>query len=222
MRVLLVEDDAPLAEVLQRGFSEQGIDVRHTSDVVAARSLVMTPSWNVVVLDVMLPSGSGFDLCRDMRRAGLLTPVLMLTAKDALEDRVMGLELGADDYMTKPFAFRELVARVRALARRAETGRFGDLRVADLAIDVASRRATRAGRTLDLTHKEFLLLELLASHVGEVVTRETIASRLWGSESDPASGVLDVLLHRLRAKVDHGFDRPLLTTVRGQGYRLQA
>lgn len=222
MRVLLVEDDAPLADALQRGFMEQGIALVHTPDLAAARSLVMQPEWNVVVLDVMLPTGSGFDLCRDMRRAGLLTPVLMLTARDAADDRVMGLELGADDYVTKPFAFRELVARVRGLARRSETQRVREVRVADLTVDVAGRRATRAGRVLDLTHKEFVLLELLASRVGELVSRETIAARLWGSESEAASGVLDVLLHRLRAKVDNGFDKPLLITVRGRGYRLQA
>ncbi|MHB1068525.1 MAG: response regulator [Gemmatimonadaceae bacterium] len=222
MRVLLVEDDAPLADALQRGFTEQGIELVHTPDLAAARSLVMQPGWNVVVLDVMLPTGSGFDLCRDMRRAGLLTPVLMLTARDAVEDRVMGLELGADDYLTKPFAFRELVARVRGLARRPETQRSREVRVADLTVDVAGRRATRAGRVLDLTQKEFVLLELLASRVGELITRETIAAQLWGSEGEAASGVLDVLLHRLRAKVDHGFAKPLLTTVRGRGYRLQA
>ncbi len=222
MRVLLVEDDAPLADALQRGFSEQGIELVHTTDLAVARSLVMQPEWNVVVLDVMLPSGSGFDLCRDMRRAGLLTPVLLLTARDAVEDRVMGLELGADDYVTKPFAFRELVARVRGLARRPEARRLRDVRVADLTVDLVGRRATRAGRVLDLTHKEFALLELLASRSGELVTRETIAAHLGGSEDDSASGVMDLRFDRLRTKVDHGFDKPLLTTVRGRGYRLQA
>ena len=222
MRVLLVEDDTSLAEALRRGFSEQGIELEHTADLATARSLVMKPEWSVILLDIMLPSGSGFDLCRDMRRAGLRTPVLILTARDAVEDRVMGLELGADDYVTKPFAFRELVARVRGLARRAESRQSGEVRVADLTIDVTSRQVTRAGRALDLTQKEFVLLELLATRVGEVVTRETIAARLWGTQADPASGVLDVLLHRLRAKVDQGFDRPLLATVRGQGYRLLA
>jgi len=222
MRVLIVEDDCSLADVLRRGFSEQGIDVVHTAELAEARSLVMQQDWNVVVLDVMLPTGSGFDLCRDMRRAGLLTPVLMLTARDALEDRVTGLELGADDYVTKPFAFRELVARVRGLARRAASRTAAEVRVADLTINMVNRRASRAGRVLDLTHKEFQLLELLASRVGAVVTRETIATHLWGSGGDPSSGVLDVLLHRLRAKVDHDFDRPLLATVRGRGYRLQA
>ncbi|MDP1861375.1 MAG: response regulator transcription factor [Gemmatimonadaceae bacterium] len=221
MRVLIVEDDCSLADVLRRGFSEHGIDVVHTAELAEARSLVMQPEWNVIVLDVMLPTGSGFDLCREMRQAGLLTPVLMLTARDALEDRVTGLELGADDYVTKPFAFRELVARVRGLARRAASRTAAEMRVADLTINLVGRRASRAGRVLDLTHKEFQLLELLASRVGVVVTRQAIAMHLWGSEGDSASGVLDVLLHRLRAKVDRDFGRPLLATVRGRGYRLQ-
>lgn len=220
MRVLLVEDDAAITDVLATGFREHGIRLDTAATFDTGRAAALGATFDVVILDVMLPGGSGFALCRQLREKGHAVPVLMLTARDAVDDRVAGLESGADDYLTKPFAFAELVARVRALARRQPALTPAVVRIADLEIETAARRVRRAGRPIELTAKEFALLACLARHADAVVDRTTITSYVWDDNHDPFTNVLEVLVKRLRRKVDDGFDRPLIHTVRGAGYRL--
>ena len=219
MRLLLVEDDPELAAILTEGFREHSIDVAHAATFSAGRSLAGRGDYDVVLLDVMLPGGSGFDLCRRLREGGVETPILMLTAKDALDDRVTGLDAGADDYLVKPFAFRELLARVRALNRRAPSLVPKKVSVADLEIDLSGKRATRSGKTIDLTAKEFSLLEFLATHKDIVVDRAAITAHVWDENHDPFTNVLEVLVRRLRRKIDDGFEPKLIHTMRGAGYR---
>jgi two-component system copper resistance phosphate regulon response regulator CusR len=218
MRLLLVEDDTALSAVLEAGFSEQAIEVTRAATLPDGRARALLHPFDVMILDVMLPGGSGFDLCRELRQREIATPILMLTARDTVDDRVRGLEVGADDYLTKPFAFRELLARVRALARRptlvAET-----VRVADLEIDLASRHVLRAGRPIELTAKEFALLAFFAHHVGQVVDRTAITTHVWDDNHDPFTNVLEVLVRRLRRKIDDEFEPKLIHTLRGAGYR---
>ncbi len=221
MRLLLVEDDTELSAVLEAGFTEHGIQVARAATLPDGRARALLDPFDVMVLDVMLPGGSGFDLCRELRQREIATPILMLTARDAVDDRVRGLEVGADDYLTKPFAFRELLARIRALARRptlvAET-----VRVADLEIDLAARRVVRAGRPIELTAKEFALLAFFAHHVGQVVDRAAITAHVWDENHDPFTNVLEVLVRRLRRKIDDAFEPKLIHTLRGAGYRFGA
>jgi two-component system copper resistance phosphate regulon response regulator CusR len=169
---------------------------------------------------VMLPGGSGFELCRAVRAAGIATPILMLTARDAVNDRVTGLDAGADDYLTKPFALQELLARVRALARRRPALAPRTISVADLEVDLAARRARRSGRAIELTAKEFALLECFALHPDEVLDRAAITAHVWDDNHDPFTNVLEVLVRRLRRKIDDGFEPKLIHTMRGAGYRL--
>ncbi len=220
MRLLIVEDDPELAEVLARGFGEQGIDTVRAATVATAKSQVLLGQFDVILLDVMLPGGSGFDLCRDLRRGGHSAPILMLTARDTVDDRVRGLDAGADDYLTKPFAFRELLARVRALARRRPALVAQQVEVADLFVDLPSRKVTRGGRSIGLTAKEFALLECLLLHTGQVVDRATITAHVWDDNHDPFTNVLEVLVRRLRRKLDDAFEPKLIHTLRGAGYRL--
>jgi two-component system copper resistance phosphate regulon response regulator CusR len=219
MRLLLVEDDPELAAILDAGFREQGMQVVRASTVPAGRAEALRNAADVIVLDVMLPGGSGMDLCRDLRREGIATPILMLTARDAVDDRVVGLEVGADDYVTKPFAFRELVARVRALARRQPALVPRNVRIADLEVALDTRRVQRAGRPIELTAKEFALLEFFVLHRGEVVDRAAITAHVWDDNHDPFTNVLEVLVRRLRRKIDDGFELKLIQTLRGAGYR---
>jgi two-component system copper resistance phosphate regulon response regulator CusR len=170
----------------------------------------------------MLPGGSGFDLCTLLRRRGVRTPILMLTARDTVDDRVAGLDAGADDYLTKPFAFRELEARVRALARRGPALVPERVRVADLEVDLGSRRVSRSGRSIQLTAKEFALLEFFARHAGQVVDRAAITAHVWDENHDPFTNVLEVLIRRLRRKIDDPFEPKLIHTLRGAGYRFGA
>jgi DNA-binding response OmpR family regulator len=221
MRLLLVEDDPELATVLETGFREQGIQVARAASLPQGRDEAARTSFDVIVLDVMLPGGSGLDLCRELRSQGLATPILMLTARDAIDDRVNGLEVGADDYVTKPFAFRELVARVRALARRQPALIPRVVRVADLEVDLGSRRVHRAGQEIELTAKEFALLEFFVLHRGEVVDRAAITSHVWDDNHDPFTNVLEVLVRRLRRKIDEAFEPKLIHTLRGAGYRFE-
>jgi two-component system, OmpR family, copper resistance phosphate regulon response regulator CusR len=219
--VLVVEDDPELAGLLRDGLREHRIDPTVAASFAEGRDRALAGDYDIVILDVRLPGGTGLDLCAELRRSGVGVPVLMLTALDAVDDRVRGLGAGADDYLTKPFAFRELVARLEALARRralAVTPR--RLRVADLEIDLASRAVRRGGRAIDLTAKEFALLELLVRHCGEVVDRATITAHIWDTNHDPFANVLEVLVRRLRSKVDDDFEPKLITTIRGAGYRL--
>jgi two-component system, OmpR family, copper resistance phosphate regulon response regulator CusR len=219
--LLLVEDDRELAAVLRDGFSEHSIQVTHASRVSDGRTMALRGDADIIVLDVMLPGGSGFDLCRELRRASVSAPILMLTARDAVEDRVTGLDAGADDYLVKPFAFRELLARVRALVRRGPGSEWEApvVRVADLEVDLASHRVTRGGRAIELTAKEFVLLEFFVQHVDRVVDRAAITAFVWDENHDPFTNVLEVLIRRLRRKIDDDFEPKLIRTLRGAGYR---
>ena len=222
MRVLIVEDDAGLAGIVRDGLAEHHVDATIAASFEEGRERAALGTWDVIVLDVMLPGGSGFDLCTRLRRSGLRTPILMLTARDTVDDRVSGLDAGADDYLTKPFAFRELVARVRALARREAALVPQTVRVADLEVDFASRGVRRRGRPIRLTAKEFALLEYFARHVGQVVDRAAITAHVWDENHDPFTNVLEVLIRRLRRKIDDAYEPKLIHTLRGAGYRFGA
>jgi two-component system copper resistance phosphate regulon response regulator CusR len=222
MRLLLVEDDPELSDILQSGFREHDIEVARESTASAGKTRALLGSFDVIILDVMLPGGSGFDVCRELRRRELATPILMLTARDTLDDRVAGLDAGADDYLPKPFAFRELLARVRALARRRPALVPETITVDDLEVDLGSRRVKRAGRPIELTAKEFALLEFFVLNVDQVVERAAITAHVWDDNHDPFTNVLEVLVRRLRRKIDDGFDRKLIHTLRGAGYRFGA
>ena len=219
MRLLLVEDDPQLSDILQSGFREQGIEVAREGTADDGRTRALLGSFDVIILDVMLPGGSGFDVCRDLRRNELATPILMLSARDTLDDRVLGLDAGADDYLVKPFAFRELLARVRALARRRPALVPDTVTIDDLEIDLGSRRVKRAGKPIELTAKEFALLEFFVLNHDQVVERAAITAHVWDDNHDPFTNVLEVLVRRLRRKIDDGFDRKLIHTLRGAGYR---
>jgi len=220
MRVLIVEDDRELAGLLREGLREHRIDPVLAGTFAEGFERGRSTDFDVVILDVRLPGGTGFDLCRLLRGEGVAAPVLMLTALDAVDDRVRGLEAGADDYLTKPFDFRELLARLKALARRRPSVAPAVHRVADLTVDLAARTVTRAGRPITLTVKEFALLELFVLHAGAVVDRAAITAHVWDDNHDPFANVLDVLIRRLRAKIDDPFTPKLISTVRGAGYRL--
>jgi two-component system copper resistance phosphate regulon response regulator CusR len=220
MRVLIVEDDSELAQEIATGLRDVDARVVLAGSFDAGWRAARSEELDVIILDVMLPGGSGFELCRKLRADGLETPILMLTARDTVNDRVTGLDAGADDYLTKPFAFQELLARVRALARRRPTLAPRIVRVADLEIDLAARRAQRGGRMIELTAKEFALLECFALHPDEVLDRAAITAHVWDDNHDPFTNVLEVLVRRLRRKLDEGFEPKLIHTMRGAGYRL--
>ena len=219
MRVLIVEDDPELAGLLRDSLRGQRIDPTLAETFADGLEHAAAAAFDVIVLDVRLPGGTGLDLCAQLRRRRVTTPILMLTALDAVDDRVRGLEAGADDYLTKPFAIRELVARLKALARRRPALTPALHRVADLEVDLGSRRVHRGGRAVPLTAKEFALLELFIQHRGKVLDRATITAHVWDDNHDPFANVLDVLVRRLRRKIDDGFEPKLITTLRGAGYR---
>jgi len=219
VRVLIVEDDPELAGLLRDGLRAQRIDAALATTFAEGRDSATLTAYDVIILDVRLPGGSGFDLCAELRRHGVTTPVLMLTALDAVDDRVRGLEVGADDYLTKPFAFRELLARLKALARRRPALAPSRYDVADLEVDLAARAVRRGGRPITLSAKEFALLELFVLHAGQVLDRATITAHVWDDNHDPFANVLEVLVRRLRRKIDDGFEPKLITTLRGAGYR---
>ena len=222
MRVLIVEDDRELAGLLQDSLRAHRIDPTTAAAFVEGLERALAAAFDVVILDVRLPGGTGFELCAELRRRGVTTPVLMLTALDAVDDRVRGLDAGADDYLTKPFAVRELLARLTALARRRPALAPARHRIADLEVDLARRDVRRGGRALALTAKEFALLELFVRHQGQVLDRATITAHVWDDNHDPFANVLEVLVRRLRRKVDDGFEPKLITTHRGAGYRFGA
>jgi DNA-binding response OmpR family regulator len=219
MRVLLVEDDRSLADIVVAGMREHHLAVVVATSARAGRERAELGEYDVIVLDVMLPDGSGFELCAWIRERGIATPILMLTARDAIDDRVLGLEAGADDYLIKPFAFRELVARVRALGRRRPAIAPAEHQVADLRVDLKSHTASRNGTPIRLTAKEFALLEFFVTHVGVVVDRAAITAHVWDENHDPFTNVLEVLVRRLRRKIDDDFEPKLIHTLRGSGYR---
>jgi two-component system copper resistance phosphate regulon response regulator CusR len=221
MRLLLVEDEIKTGDYLRQGLSEAGFQVTLTRNGLGGHHLAMTESFDLIVLDVMLPDVDGWRIVKSLREAGRQTPVLFLSARDSVDDRVKGLELGADDYLVKPFAFAELLARVRTLLRRGSAPPLSDqLKVADLTLDLPRHRVTRAGLKINLSHKEFCLLELLVRRQGEVLPRSLIASQVWDMNFDSDTNVIDVAIRRLRAKIDDDFEPRLIHTVRGMGYKL--
>jgi two-component system copper resistance phosphate regulon response regulator CusR len=222
MRVLVVEDERKTAEYLRKGLSEHGFVVDVAENGEDGLHLASTEDYALVILDVMMPGRDGWSVLADLRKSGKETPVLFLTAKDALDDKVKGLELGADDYMVKPFAFSELLARIRTILRRGP-GRQREtlMRVGDLEIDFFKHKASRAGRRLDLSPKEFATLWLLASRHGEVMSRTLISEQVWDINFDSDANVVDVAILRLRRKVDEPFSTSLIHTVRGVGYVLE-
>ncbi|MBI5770989.1 MAG: heavy metal response regulator transcription factor [Verrucomicrobia bacterium] len=221
MRILIVEDERKAADYLHKGLSESGYVCDTAARGDDGLHLALTEPFDLVILDVMLPGRDGWSVLSSLRRAGRETPVLMLTARDAVEDRVKGLETGADDYLVKPFAFSELLARVRSILRRGPARQPDVLQVADLEIDLPRHRASRAGQRLDLTPKEFALLTLLARRQGEVLTRTIISELVWEMNFDSDTNVVDVAVRRLRTKVDDPFAQKLIRTVRGVGYVLE-
>src|SRR5712692_5030640 len=221
MRVLIVEDDKKTAAYLSKGLSESGFIVDAADKGEDGLRLACTGGYDLVILDVMLPGRDGWSVISEIRRSGKQTPVLFLTARDSVQDRVKGLELGADDYLVKPFAFSELLARTRSILRHSPVRQPEILRILDLEIDLVRHRATRGGKHLDLTPKEFALLSLLARRTGEVLSRTLIAEQVWDMNFDSDTNVVDVHMRRLRAKVDDPFERKLIHTVRGVGYVLE-
>ncbi len=223
MRVLVVEDDRETANYLIKGLRESGHVVDHAPDGVEGLELARGQSYDAAIVDRMLPRLDGLSLVKRMREDGNETPVLFLSALGDVDDRVKGLKAGGDDYLTKPYAFAELLARVEALVRRRQPAAVQTrLQVGNLDLDLLSRTATRAGQAIDLQPREFLLLEYLMRHAGQVVTRTMLLENVWDYHFDPQTNVIDVHISRLRAKIDKGFDEPLLHTVRGAGYCLRA
>ena len=220
MYILLVEDDARLARLVSRALVEGGHRVEVANEGLGGLTQAETEAYDAIVLDILLPEMDGLELCRRLRRQRIRTPILMLTARDSVPDRVRGLDAGADDYLTKPFALEELLARIRALGRR--TGEEdGVLRVADLMLDPAQHLVQRGEHTIELTAKEFSLLEYMMRHANQVLTKNRITDHIWGYDSDAVSNVVEIYIHYLRNKIDRGSPRPLIRTVRGVGYTIK-
>ena len=223
MRILVAEDERKVASFIRQGLEEEGHAVEVADDGETALDLIVAgPPYDLIVLDVMLPKRDGFAILRAMRGRGVKTPVLVLTARDSVADKVAGLDVGADDYLTKPFAFDEFLARVRALLRRGSDARTPTLRVGDLLLDPARRDVRRGERRITLTTREYALLEYFMRNAGRVLTRPMITEHVWGLDFDPESNVVDVYVGYLRRKIDVEGDHPLVRTVRGAGYTLKA
>ena len=221
MRILLVEDDKKVASFIRKGLEEEGYAVDVAAEGEAGLFMGLDRLHDLIILDVMLPKKPGFQVLRELRQAKVATPVLMLTARDTVEDKVQGLDAGADDYLTKPFVFAELLARVRALLRRRAEARSPGLQVADLVLDPATRSVTRGGQPITLTNREFALLEYLMRNAGRVLTRTAITEHVWDYDFDSGTNVIDVYVNYLRKKIDAGHEPKLLHTVRGVGYVLR-
>ncbi len=221
MRVLVVEDERRLAGIIKRGLLEEGYSVDNAYDGEEAQYMAENTHYDAMVLDVMLPRKDGVAVCRDLRSKNVNTPILMLTAKDALDDRIRGLDSGADDYQTKPFAFSELLARVRALMRREALPKSQKLQVGDLAMDTLSREVWRGERKVDLTTKEYSMLEYFMRHPNMVLTRTMLEENVWDYAFDGVSNIVDVYVRRLRLKLEQDGEESVIDTVRGAGYRLR-
>jgi len=222
MKILIVEDEVKTGEYLRRGLTESGFVVAWAQNGLDGQHMAKTEEYDLIILDVMLPDINGLLIIESLRDASIDTPVLFLTAKDSVEDRVKGLEKGADDYLIKPFAFTELLARVRTILRRGITvAASTTLEIADLVLNLPARQAVRSGQRIILTNKEFSLLELLLRKKGEVLPRSLIASQVWDMNFDSDSNVIDVAIRRLRSKIDDPFEIKLIHTVRGMGYKLE-
>jgi two-component system OmpR family response regulator len=223
MRILIVEDDLEAAEAMARGLTEAGHDCVRGTDGQEGLTAARQGGFDVMVVDRMMPRMNGVELVESLRREGDRTPVLFLSALGEVGDRVDGLQAGADDYLVKPYAFAELIARIEALARRRDTGSVHTLlKVGELEMDLIARAVRRAGKDIDLQPREFQLLEFMMRHAGQSVTRTMLLEKVWHYHFDPQTNVIDVHVSRLRSKIDKGFDRPMLQTVRGAGYRLDA
>src|SRR5205085_468555 len=221
MRILIIEDEEKVAAFIRKGLEENGYAVDTSGTIADGLPRALAYAYDAVLLDVMLPDGSGFDLVRELRRRRVQTPVLALTARGGLDDRVAGLDAGCDDYLPKPFAFTELLARLRALLRRRQQGAAPVLQYAGLRLDVATRTAERDGKSIELTNKEYQLLEMLLRHPGQVLTRTQLLESIWGYDFEAESNVLDVYINFLRKKIDRDRGRKLLHTIRGVGYVLR-
>lgn len=221
MRILLVEDDLKTGDYLKQGLTEAGYITDWVSDGLSGKHQALSETYDLIILDVMLPMLDGWSVLSAIRQAGLTMPILFLTAKDEIDDRVKGLKLGADDYLVKPFAFAELLARIMSLLRRGQQREDDVICVANLELDLRRRRVTRAGQRIDLTAKEFALLELFMRRQGEILPRSLIASQVWDMNFDSDTNVVEVAIKRLRSKVDLGFSPRLIQTIRGMGYVLE-
>lgn len=222
MRILVVDDDHRLCAIVKRGLLEEAYAVDVAYDGEEGQFLAETNSYDLIVLDIMMPKKDGLQVCRELRSAGVNTPILMLTAKDTVEDRVRGLDSGADDYLVKPFAFSELLARVRALLRRGAQSRSPELKVGDLLLNTSTREVRRGGRLVELTNKEYAILAYLMHHPNVVVSRTMIEEHAWDYDYDSMSNLVDVYIRRLRQKLGDNDGKELIQTVRGVGYRLRA
>lgn len=220
MRVLVVEDDSRIAAFVSKGLRENSYAVDVAVDGDEATYMASISSYDLFILDINLPKKNGFEVCREIRKSGNTKPILMLTARDAVDDRIAGLDTGADDYLTKPFEFRELLARLRALSRRQTELRASKIVIADLEIDTISQTVRRAGKQIELTTKEYSLIEFLAFNSGKVVGREEISEHVWDDTFDPFSNLIEVYIKRLRKKLDEGYAVQLIHTRRGSGYIL--
>ncbi len=222
MRILLVEDEPQMARIIGKGLREQSFAVDIARDGEEALYNAEINTYDLAILDVMLPVKDGFTVCRELRQRKFWPPILMLSARGAVDERITGLNSGADDYLSKPFDFRELLARIRALTRRAGEVRPAEIQIADLKLNTLNHSAVRGDRSISLTAKEYALLELFMLRPGQVLCRETISEHVWDETFDPLSNVIDVYVRRLRAKIDEGSEQPLLHTRRGEGYFLSA
>lgn len=222
MRILLIEDEPGVSGFVKKGLREASFVVDVAEDGIQGSHLALTENYDVIVLDLMLPGKDGFTILRELRSSGSTTPVICLTARNTVDDKVKGLDLGADDYLAKPFSFVELLARIRAMLRRGHTLANNPIVVADLSVDVVARAVTRGGKRIDLSPNEYKLLVYLAHNVDVVLSRTMILEHVWDMNQDPMTNVIDVHVNRLRRKVDAGFDAPLIHTVRGIGYVLRA
>ena len=221
MKILVVEDDADLAQFIRKGLKEEHYVVDVAADGEAGLALALDNSYDLMILDIMLPKLDGLTLCRRVRDKGISTPVLLLTARNNLETKVSGFDTGADQFMPKPFAFAELLARIRALLRRGSSQQIAHLQAADLRLDPASHRVWRAGQEISLTNKEYALLEFLLRNKNRVLTRTAIIEHVWDISYDPMTNIVDAHIRALRAKIDRDFLPPLIATVRGAGYMLE-